>query len=187
MLAGKDWNTWIVKWVVLLGLLLGLGAAPVSAQWGTTDLPVVGSPAPGFQLADQNGMLRSLEEFRGQWVVLYFYPKDFTSGCTLEARRFQADLDRYRAHGAEIVGVSADSVASHRRFCDTEKLGFTLLADPQGEVSRRYGSWLGDMALRNTFLIDPDGVLRAIFPIVSPSRHSEEVLAKLIELESLNP
>jgi len=156
---------------------------PSVAQWGTTDLPLVGAPAPAFELPDQQGLTRTLEEFRGQWVVLYFYPKDFTSGCTIEARRFQQDLPQYQAHHAEIVGISADSVDSHRRFCAAEKLGFTLLSDPDGEVSQRYGSWMGDMAVRNTFLIDPEGILRAIFPIVSPSRHSQEVLTKLLELE----
>jgi len=169
-----------------LMVLLTLWIPPSFAQWGTMDLPVVGSPAPSFVLADQQGLQRTLQEFRGQWVVLYFYPKDFTSGCTLEARRFQEDLPQYQALNAAIVGISADSVDSHRRFCASEKLGFTLLADPEGVVSQRYGSWMGNISLRNSFLVDPDGIVREVFPIVSPSRHSQEVLAKLAELEHLS-
>jgi peroxiredoxin Q/BCP len=115
-------------------------------------------------------------------VVLYFYPRDFTSGCTIEARRFQQDLPKFRAMGAQVVGVSADSVDSHRRFCSAEGLQFPLLSDPDGTVSRAYGSWMGDVALRNTFLIDPEGILREIDPIVNPSRHSAEVLAQLQQL-----
>lgn len=180
--GGRIWG-----WLGLAGLLATLlvslaGAQPALAQWGTTPLPEIGAPAPEFALLDQSGQLRRLADFRGKWVVLYFYPRDFTSGCTIEARRFQQDLPKFRALGAEIVGVSADSVDSHRRFCSAEGLQFLLLSDPEGKASRAYGSWMGDMALRNTFLIDPDGILRAIYPIVNPYRHSAEVLAQLQEL-----
>jgi len=177
----------IGRWLGFAGLLAALlvsvvGVQSALAQWGTTPLPQIGAPAPEFELPDQSGQVRRLADFRGKWVVLYFYPRDFTSGCTIEARRFQQDLPKFRTLGAEIVGVSADSVASHRRFCSAEGLQLPLLSDPEGTGSRAYGSWMGEMALRNTFLIDPEGILRAIDPIVNPSRHSAEVLAQLQEL-----
>ncbi|MGK7908057.1 MAG: peroxiredoxin [Synechococcus sp.] len=155
-------------------------------QWGTTMLPVEGELAPDFELLDESGELRHLSEWQGHWVVLYFYPKDFTSGCTIEARRFQKDLPKYNAIDAEIIGISADSVTSHREFCDSERLKFPLLSDPGGEVSTRYGSWLGEMALRNTFIIDPDGVLQTVYPIVAPTLHSQEVLQELKNLQAAN-
>jgi thioredoxin-dependent peroxiredoxin len=117
-------------------------------------------------------------------VVAYFYPKDFTSGCTLEARRFQQDLPQYRAKNTQILGISVDSVDSHAEFCDSEGLKFPLLADTDGAVSKAYGSWLGAVALRHTYVIDPDGVLRAIFTGVNPAIHSQEVLAKLEKLQA---
>ncbi len=153
-------------------------------QWGTTVLPTEGAPAPEFELLDENGQARHLSDWRGEWVVLYFYPKDFTSGCTIEARRFQQDLPKYEEIDAEVIGISADSVSSHREFCDSEGLKFTLLSDPGGEVSTRYGSWLGEMALRNTFIVDPDGVLQTVYPIVTPSMHSKEVLDELAYLQN---
>jgi peroxiredoxin Q/BCP len=178
----QRWIRFGITAVVLLGLLVIPPAA--QAQWGTTDLPQVGVAAPRFTLPDDNGQLRNLEDFRGQWVVLYFYPQDFTSGCTLEAKRFQQDLDQYRALHTQIIGISADSVQSHRQFCDAQGLGFPLLSDADGQVSQIYGSWLGDIALRNTFLIDPQGILQAIFPIASPAQHSREVLTKLKDLQT---
>ncbi|MEO0802138.1 MAG: peroxiredoxin [Cyanobacteria bacterium J06642_2] len=152
-------------------------------QWGTTALPHEGEPAPEFALADESGTVRHLDDWHGHWVILYFYPKDFTSGCTIEARRFQQDLPQYEAINATVVGVSADSVDSHRKFCDAEGLKFPLLSDTAGEASAAYGSWMGDIALRNTFLIDPDGILRAIDPIVTPSLHSREVLQQLRQFQ----
>jgi peroxiredoxin Q/BCP len=177
----RGWGAVFVALFVALLVSFG-GVQAAFAQWGTTPLPSIGAPAPEFELPDQSGQVRRLADFRGKWVVLYFYPRDFTAGCTIEARRFQQDLPKFQALGAEIVGVSADSVDSHRRFCLAEGLQFLLLSDPQGMASRAYGSWMGDMALRNTFLIDPDGILRATYPIVNPYRHSAEVLAQLQEL-----
>ncbi len=167
--------------LVCLGISMGcwLPPTPALAQWGTTYLPEVGSPAPTFALPDSDGNLRTLEEFAGKWVVLYFYPKDFTSGCTIEARRFQQQLETFHRQKAEVIGVSADTVESHRRFCDAEGLRFPLLADVDGHVSEAYGSWLGDSALRNSFLIDPEGILQEIFPIVNPSLHVKDVMAAL--------
>jgi peroxiredoxin Q/BCP len=122
---------------------------------------------------------RSLEDFRGRWLVLYFYPKDFTSGCTLEARGFQRELGAFHAAEAEVVGISADDTDAHASFCGIEGLAFPLLSDPGGAVSRRYGSWLAPYSQRHTFLIDPAGVVRARWVAVRPLNHSREVLEEL--------
>lgn len=166
-------------------LTLFLGALPVQAMGGPQ--PPVGEPAPNFTLPTNSGeQTISLEDYRGQWVVLYFYPKDFTSGCTLEAQRFQRDLPEYIQRNTQILGVSADSVDSHAEFCDSEGLKFPLLSDPDGAVSKAYGSWMGFVSLRHTYLIDPTGTLRDIFLGVRPAIHSQEVLARLDELQSLS-
>ncbi|MEO1004443.1 MAG: peroxiredoxin [Cyanobacteria bacterium J06638_38] len=145
--------------------------------------PALDEPAPEFVLPTNTGDGEiSLEDFRGTWVVLYFYPKDFTSGCTLEARRFQQDLAEYQSRNVQILGVSVDDVDSHAEFCDSEGLKFPLLADTDGNVSKAYGSWLGAMSLRHTYIIDPQGILSATFLGVRPSIHSQEVLARLDEL-----
>ncbi|MEA5471519.1 peroxiredoxin [Spirulina sp. 06S082] len=151
--------------------------------------PDLNSPAPEFTLPTNTGdgeisRKISLSDYRGQWVVLYFYPQDFTSGCTLEAQRFQKDLPKYRARNTQIIGVSVNDVDSHAEFCDAEGLKFPLLADTDGSVSKLYGSWLGIMALRHTYLIDPEGILREIYLGVQPVIHSTEVLARLDELQS---
>jgi thioredoxin-dependent peroxiredoxin len=115
--------------------------------------------------------------------VLYFYPKDFTSGCTIEARRFQQDISEYRQRNAQIIGISADSIDSHAKFCDSEGIKFPLLADTSGNVSKAYGSWIGVFSMRHTFLISPEGELKFIFTGVNPAVHSKEVLAKLDEIK----
>ncbi|WP_013322821.1 peroxiredoxin [Gloeothece verrucosa] len=149
--------------------------------------PSLNQPAPEFTLPTNSGDGEiSLSDYRGKWVVLYFYPKDFTSGCTLEARRFQQDLAKYAAKNAQILGVSRDDITSHAEFCDSEGLKYPLLADTAGNVSKAYGSLLGPMSLRHTYLIDPDGILREIFLGVRPAIHSAEVLARLDELQSAN-
>lgn len=145
--------------------------------------PPIGEPAPEFVLPTNIGDGEiALSDYQGQWVVVYFYPKDFTSGCTLEARRFQQDLPEYLARNVQILGISADDVNSHEEFCDSEGLKFPLLADVDGSVSKAYGSWLGTMSLRHTYLVDPDGILRETFLGVRPTIHSQEVLARLEEL-----
>jgi peroxiredoxin Q/BCP len=146
--------------------------------------PPLDRPAPEFTLPANTGEGNvSLSDYRGQWVVVYFYPKDFTPGCTLEARRFQQDLPEYMARKTQILGISTDDVDSHAEFCDSEGLKFPLLADTDGTVSKAYGSWMGYMALRHTYIVDPDGILRATFLGVRPAIHSKEVLAKLDELQ----
>jgi peroxiredoxin Q/BCP len=147
-------------------------------------LPAIGEPAPEFTLPTNTGNGNiSLSDYRGQWVVLYFYPKDFTSGCTLEARRFQQDLPKYIDRNAQILGVSADSVDSHAEFCDSEGLRFPLLADTDGAVSKAYWSWMQPISMRHSFMIDPEGILRETFLGVRPATHSVEVLARLDELQ----
>lgn len=156
--------------------------APAQALGGPQ--PPMNQAAPAFTLPTNTGDgTVSLTDYRGQWVVVYFYPKDFTSGCTLEARRFQQDLPKYRDRNTQILGISADSVKSHAEFCDSEGLKFPLLADTNGAVSKAYGSWMGVVSLRHTYIIDPEGKLRAIFTGVNPVIHSTEVLAKLDELQ----
>lgn len=148
-------------------------------------LPNINQPAPEFTLPTNTGDGKiSLSDLRGKWVVLYFYPKDFTSGCTIEARRFQQDLPKYLKRNAQIIGVSADDVNSHAEFCDSEGLKFPLLADTTGAVSKTYGSWIGFISMRHSFIIDPQGILRQTFVGVNPNIHSTEVLAELKKLQS---
>jgi thioredoxin-dependent peroxiredoxin len=147
--------------------------------------PSLNESAPEFTLPTNTGDGKvSLSDYRGKWVVLYFYPKDFTSGCTLEARRFQQDLPKYIKRDVQILGVSADDVDSHAEFCESEGLKFPLLADTDGKVSKAYGSWMGFVSSRHTFIIDPEGILRETFLGVRPAIHSTEVLARLDELQS---
>ncbi|MDY7022179.1 MAG: peroxiredoxin [Cyanobacteriota bacterium] len=158
-------------------------SSPAFALGGT--LPPLNEPAPDFTLPTNTGDGEiSLSDYRGQWVVVYFYPKDFTSGCTLEAQRFQQDLPKYLDLNVQILGISADDVDSHAEFCDSEGLKFPLLADTEGDVSKAYGSWLRFFSMRHTFLIDPDGILRERFVKVRPAIHSTEVLARLDELKA---
>jgi peroxiredoxin Q/BCP len=148
-------------------------------------LPSVGQAAPTFTLPSQDGSQISLESFRGKWVVLYFYPKDMTSGCTIEAHNFQRDQAKFDAVNAVIVGVSVDTPDSHKQFCTKEGLTFRLLADPKHTVVDEYGSLghFGPMTIanRNTFLIDPKGKIVKVWTKVDPSHHSEEVLEALNE------
>lgn len=157
----------------------------ISPAWALGGkLPPLNQPAPNFTLPTNSGEGKiSLSNYQGQWVVVYFYPKDFTSGCTLEARRFQQDLPKYRAKNTKILGISADDIESHAEFCDSEGLKFPLLADVDGKVSKAYGSWMNFISMRHTFIIDPNGILREVFLGVNPAIHSQEVLARLDELQ----
>jgi peroxiredoxin Q/BCP len=150
--------------------------------------PAMGTQAPAFTLPSQEGSQVSLDQFKGKWVVLYFYPKDFTQGCTIEAHNFQRDVDKYTQMNAAIVGVSVDDVDSHKSFCTKEGLNFKLLADSNHKVVQEYGSVMEyngmTLAARNTFLIDPTGVIRKVYIKVSPQGHSQEVLADLQQLQS---
>lgn len=171
----------LVFWVTIVGWFAS--SSVVLALGGTQ--PLLDQPAPTFTLSTNTGDGDiTLSDYRGKWVVLYFYPQDFTSGCTLEARRFQRDLPEYIAKNVQILGVSVDDVDSHAEFCDAEGLKFPLLADTTGNVSKAYGSWLSGKSLRHTYLIDPDGILRERFLGVRPAIHSQEVLQRLDELMS---
>lgn len=149
--------------------------------------PQAGQQAPAFTLPGAEGQSVNLKDYRGQWVVLYFYPKDFTSGCTLEAQNFQRDLAQYQKDGAVILGVSADTEQSHKDFCAKEGLNFKLLADPQLKVINEYGSAMEykgmKMAARHTFLINPEGKIARVYLKVNPTNHSEEVLKDLAALK----
>ena len=153
------------------------------------EVPHSGSLAPDFSLPSQDGSQIGLKDFRGKWVVLYFYPKDFTSGCTTEAHNFQRDQAEYAKRNAVILGVSVDSADSHKRFCAKEGLNFKLLADTEHKVSKNYGSAVNlgftQIAARHTFLIDPQGKIARAYTSVDPSRHSQEVLTALDELQRL--
>jgi peroxiredoxin Q/BCP len=147
--------------------------------------PQVGQMAPDFTLPSQDGSKVSLHDFRGKWVVLYFYPKDGTSGCTTEAHNFQRDIEKYQELNAEVVGVSVDTPDSHKEFCAKQGLHFKLLADTEKKVSESYDSLMMIIhySQRNTFLISPDGKIAKVWLGVSPAKHSEEVLATLSSLK----
>ena len=151
-------------------------------------MPAAGSMAPDFSLTSQDGSQVSLQDYRGKWVVLYFYPKDFTSGCTVEAHNFQRDLAEYARRNAVILGVSVDSADSHKKFCAKEGLNFKLLADTSHQVSKQYGSvmnfGIAAVAARHTFLIDPQGKIAREYTSVNPAKHSGEVLAAIDELSA---
>jgi peroxiredoxin Q/BCP len=160
-----------------------------SAGQNDQALPAVGQVAPGFTLPSQDGSQISLDSFRGKWVVLYFYPKDMTSGCTIEAHNFQRDQAQFDAANAVILGVSVDTPESHQQFCTKEGLTFRLLADQEHKVVESYGS-LGHfgpipIANRNTFLIDPSGKIAMVWTKVQVQHHSEEVLAALAQAKSV--
>ncbi|GBF82724.1 hypothetical protein AsFPU1_4158 [Aphanothece sacrum FPU1] len=172
----------VLSVIIAIAVTICGWSSPVLALGGP-QLPL-NELVPNFTLPTNTGDGEiSLSDYRGQWVVLYFYPQDFTSGCTLEARRFQQDLPKYQAQNTQILGVSVDDVDSHREFCDAEGLTFPLLADTTGKVSKIYGSLLSGMSLRHTYIIDPNGILKERFLGVRPAIHSAEVLARLDELK----
>ncbi|MEW7988989.1 MAG: peroxiredoxin [Candidatus Thiodiazotropha sp.] len=147
----------------------------------------VGEPAPEFRLLDQHRTIHHLSQYRGRWLVLYFYPKDDTPGCRTEACGFQQDLGRLRGMGVELLGISTDAVSSHLQFADKFHLSFPLLADETGEVAASYGSLfkLGPLkfAKRHTFIVDPEGKVAAMFRKVDPDLHSDEVVEALLGLD----
>lgn len=169
-------------------LALVLFAGSLAACRTEVQPPAVGDQAPGFLLVSNEGAEVDLADYRGQWVVLYFYPKDFTSGCTTEARNFQRDLEQYETRNTVILGVSTDDAESHADFCAQEGLSFKLLADTKGVVAESYGSVreAGPVksAMRNTFLIDPSGTVAQVYLGVDPNTHSTDVLADLEDLQS---
>ena len=174
----------IALFVIVVAVILFLVPRFLSASHS---VPTPGSAAPNFTLLSQESSSVSLSDFRNSLVVLYFYPRDQTPGCTREAHNFQVDQAKYAERHAVVLGVSVDSVDSHKKFCAKEGLNFKLLADSDGKVSSSYGSLtnLGvtRFADRHTFLIDPDGKIAKTYTSVDPARHTEEVLAALDHLQ----
>jgi len=172
---------------ILQGMKLFLSIALAASLSIAADVPPEGVKAPDFKLQSQEGASVSLHDYAGKWVVLYFYPKDMTQGCTIEAHNFQRDLSQYDQKNAVILGVSEDTVDSHKQFCTKESLTFKLLADSDHQVAPMYGSIMdyngSKIAARNTFLIDPKGVIRKVYLKVNPNPHSQEVLAALSSLQ----
>jgi peroxiredoxin Q/BCP len=169
----------LVVGAVVLGTI-GIKARALGAD--TTLQP--GTTAPNFTLPSQTETPVSLSEYKGKFVVLYFYPKDMTTGCTIEAHNFQRDLTKYDALNAVVLGVSLDTVESHKTFCSKDSLTFKLLADPDHKVIDAYGVPVSSMgpvkfAKRQTFLIGPDGKVLKVWPDVKVANHSDEVLAAI--------
>lgn len=170
---------------VVIGLAVAVMVAIpfLATRASGQEMPAVGQEAPTFTLPSQDLTPISLEQYRGKWVVLYFYPKDMTTGCTIEAHKFQDALPQFEAKNAVVLGVSVDSADSHKQFCTKDGLTFHLLADPDHKVVSAYGS-LGSfgpvtIAQRNTFLIDPQGKIAKIWVKVAPADSASEVLAAL--------
>ena len=174
-----QWLPVAVVAVIVIGFLLWKLAAS-----GT--IPGVGEAAPGFSLPDQDGQTHTLDNFRGKWLALYFYPRDETPGCVQQACSFRDDWRTLGGMGAEVVGVSVDDVRSHGEFAKRHSLMFRLLSDTTGAVAARYGSIynLGviKLAKRNTFLIDPEGRIAKVYAAASPSKNSQEVIRDVREL-----
>jgi thioredoxin-dependent peroxiredoxin len=178
----------VVAIVLLVAALIVASGAWRMVRASSDQAPAVGAVAPDFTLNSQEGKAVSLGEYRGKWVVLYFYPKDFTSGCTTEAHNFQRDMAQYEAKNAVIIGVSVDTADSHQKFCAKEGLNFKLLADTEHKVSEEYGSIMNlgvkKLSARHTFLVNPQGVIVREYMDVKPADHSAEVLAALTELQA---
>jgi len=145
--------------------------------------PAVGSAAPDFRLQDQNGEWHELGDYRGTWLAVYFYPKDDTPGCTTEACNFRDNIYAFKAIGAAVVGVSVDDVDSHKEFSEKYKLPFVILADHTGATTEAYGvlrDWkLTKIAARQSFLVNPEGIVVKHYEDVDPENHTQEVLSDL--------
>ncbi len=176
--------------LALLGLHAALAAEAMEAALPKNNPITVGAEAPAFALQDQASKTQALADYRGRWVVLYFYPKDDTPGCTTEACNFRDDLGTLRALNVQVLGVSMDDTQSHARFAEKYRLPFPLLADTGGVVTRAYGAlWsLGPIkfAKRHSFIIDPEGRIARIYRDVKPESHSRELQQELKELQKLS-
>lgn len=172
--------------VILLAAVWLMWPARALAEAGAVTPPAVGAAAPAFALLDQDGVERKLADYRGRWLVLYFYPKDDTPGCTTEACEFRDDYHQIKALGAELMGVSLDDVSSHKAFAEKYHLPFPLLADTGHVVARAYGVFksIGPLkfATRQSFIIGPDGRVARHYKRVRPKSHSDEILRDLREL-----
>jgi peroxiredoxin Q/BCP len=181
MLRKHVWTALIVGIGIAIACTVGVKAHAAG------DVLQAGASAPDFSLPSQEDTQVSLSQYKGKWVVLYFYPKDMTTGCTIEAHNFERDLSKYDALNAVVLGVSLDTVESHKTFCSKDSLTFKLLADPDHKVIDAYGvpvSARGDMkfASRDTFLISPAGKVVKVWTGVDPNTHSEDVLGAIAGL-----
>ncbi|MFM9912863.1 MAG: peroxiredoxin [Methylophilaceae bacterium] len=171
-------------------LLACLMLAALALWWSraATDLAKIGAAAPAFRLANQHGKTEQLSDYQGHWLVLYFYPKDDTYGCTKEACQFRDNSQAVEKLGAKVVGISVDSAQSHAKFAEKHQLPFTLLADENGDVARRYGVLKGVGILhwssRVTFLIAPNGKIAKVYESVDTTRHSAEIIEDLKTLKA---
>jgi thioredoxin-dependent peroxiredoxin len=187
----RKWAVVALYCAMCCALALYCGCLTVtSAVWAAT--PDVGAPAPMFRLQDQAGAWHALGDYRGKWVVLYFYPKDDTPGCTTQACEFRDNIFAFNKLGAVILGISVDDVASHKQFAEEHSLPFTLLADSTKETANSYGvlrNVLGlmEVASRETFIIDPQGRIQKHYKSVDPKGHSQMVLADLKALQAAPP
>ncbi|HLF30254.1 MAG TPA: peroxiredoxin [Xanthomonadales bacterium] len=167
----------------MIRYLFGITLLAASLVACAGDPPAVGSAAPGFNLQDQNGAWHKLEDYRGTWLAVYFYPKDDTPGCTTEACNFRDNIYAFKAIGAEVVGISVDDVDSHKEFAAKYKLPFTILADDGGETAATYGVLVDYMAMqvasRQSFLVNPEGIIVKHYDKVDPETHTAQVLADI--------
>lgn len=179
-----------MKWLAIVAVLVVFAALFAARAARSGELPEVGKPAPDFNLPDQNGKLHVLKDYRGKWLVLYFYPRDDTPGCTQEACAFRDDLQQITALGAQVVGVSVDDSSSHAEFAKKYHLPFPLLADQTTGTAARYGALMDlvfiKVARRYTFLIDPQGNVGKVYLSVETSRHSKEIIEDLKKLTTKN-
>lgn len=176
-----------MKFILLFIALLVLLAVVWMRTGQASEFPRPGQAAPDFRLMDQNGKLQDISDYRGKWLVLYFYPKDETPACTTQACGFRDDILAIRKLGAEVIGVSLDDARSHGQFAKKHGLPFPLLADKDGRVAARYGSLTNllviKLAKRNTFIIDPQGRIAKVYTGVDAGRNSEQVIADLPTLQ----
>ncbi len=174
--------------LVMYGLILWLAIWGYRQYQQPSGRLSVGMKAPDFRLADAQGEMRRLTDWQGKWVILYFYPKDDTPGCTKEACHFRDDIQQIRALGGEVVGISVDTVASHAGFAHKHRLPFPLLADTTGQVADAYGALLNmlvfQVAKRTTFVIDPQGTIAEIYSNVNPDGHSQVIINDLKRLSA---
>jgi len=170
-----------VLFALMIAGVLALGGLVLVSSAAT---PAVGSDAPQFTLNSQEGAPVSLKDYKGKWVVLYFYPKDMTSGCTRQAKLYERDQSKFTEKNAVVLGVSTDDEKSHKEFCTKEGLSFKLLADTKHDVAKAYGSLgTGSYAERNTFIIDPNGKIARVSTGVDPTKDSQNSLAVLAKLQ----
>jgi peroxiredoxin Q/BCP len=176
----------VVGGVAVFALLVGAGAVMARGMAGADTTPLQpGTKAPDFSLPSQEDKNVSLSQYKGKYVVLYFYPKDQTKGCTIEAHNFQRDMPKYDALNAVVLGVSLDTVEGHKAWCAKDTFSFKLLADPDHKVVDAYGVpvMMGTYAKRQTYLIGPDGKILKFWDVADVNKHSEDVLAAIAEFK----